>query len=280
VPGPSPRLRVPVAHTRGMHLERPDGVELWWAAEGVGPPVVLLPGRGDASDLFPRRFTDPLVAAGMQVLRIDPRDVGLSSAGGDEYTLATMADDAIAVLDAAAGPDVAAHWVGVSMGGMQLVDVATRHRDRVVTLTFVAGMSPDPDAGFGEAFFAETSADPVEALLAVLGDVTDADREWVRAEVERAEARAPARPDASEAHMAASMRFGWPTLDQLADIHAPTIVVHGTEDRTLPIAHAEALGNGIAGAEILVRNGMGHIPRPADWDVIAREVVCQAVSTQ
>ena len=76
--------------------------------------------------------------------------------------------------------------------------------------------------------------------------------------------------------MAASMRLGWPTLDQLADIRVPSIVVHGTEDRKLPIAHAEALGNGIAGAEILVRQGMGHLPRPADWDVIARELVAMA----
>ena len=259
-----------------MRLERPDGVGLWWEAEGTGPPVVLLPGRGDASDLFPRRFTDPLVAAGLQVVRLDPRDVGLSDDGGDSYTLSTMADDAVAVLDAAAGADVAAHWVGVSMGGMQLVDVATRHRPRVASLTFIGAMSPDPDAGFGEAFFAEPITDPVEALVAVLGDVTDDDRAWVEREIESAAARAPARPNAAEAHMAASMRFGWPTLDQLADIHVPSVVVHGTEDRTLPIAHAEALGNGIAGAEILVRQGMGHLPRPADWDVIARELVAMA----
>lgn len=260
-----------------MRLERPDGVGLWWEAEGTGPPVVLLPGRGDASDLFPRRFTDPLVAVGLQVIRLDPRDTGLSDDGGDTYTLGSMADDAIAVLDAAAGADVAAaHWVGVSMGGMQLVDIATRHRPRVTSLTFIAAMSPDPDAGFGEEFFADPIDDPVETLVALLGSVSDDDRAWVRDEVAHAAARASARPQAAEAHMAASMRLGWPTLDQLADIRVPSIVVHGTEDRKLPIAHAEALGNGIAGAEILVRQGMGHLPRPADWDVIARELVAMA----
>lgn len=256
-----------------MRLARPDGVELWWEAEGAGPPVVLVPGRGDASDLFPRRFTDPLVACGLQVVRIDPRDTGLSDAGGDTYSLADMADDAVAVLDAAAGPGAAAHWVGVSMGGMQLVDIATRHVDRVASLTFIAGMSPDPDAGFGEAFFAELPDDPVEVLVGALGEVTDDDVAWVRSEVAQAATRAPPRPGASDAHMTASMHFGWPTLDRLAEIHVPTIVAHGTEDRTLPIAHAEALGNGIAGAEILIRQGMGHLPRPADWDTLAREVV-------
>ena len=263
-----------------MRLARPDGVELWWEAEGTGPPVVLLPGRGDASDLFPRRFTDPLVACGIRVLRIDPRDTGLSSDGGGQYTLGTMADDAVAVLDAAAGADVAAHWVGVSMGGLQLVDVATRYPSRVRSLTFIAGMSPDPDAGFGEAFFAEPPADPVETLVGLLGEVTDDDVAWVRAEVEAAAARAPSRPDAAAAHMAASMRLGWPTLAQLDDIHVPAIVAHGTEDRTLPIAHAEALANGIRGSEILIRNGMGHLPRPTDWDVLARDVLVMATTCE
>ncbi len=74
-----------------MRLERPDGVGLWWEAEGTGPPVVLLPGRGDASDLFPRPFTDPLVAAGLQVIRIDPRDTGLSDDGGARELVAMAA---------------------------------------------------------------------------------------------------------------------------------------------------------------------------------------------
>ncbi len=280
MPGASTRPGCDMAHTRAMRLERPDGVELWWDAEGAGPPVVLLPGRGDASDLFPAGFTDPLTECGLQVIRFDPRDTGRSDAGGDDYTLATMADDAVAVLGAAVGPDVAAHWVGVSMGGLQLVDVATRHRKRVESLTFIAGMSPDPDAGFGEAFFADPPDDPVEALVGALGDVDDDDREWVRAEIERATARAAPRPSASDAHMAASMRLGWPTLEQLEEIHVPTIVVHGTGDRTLPLAHAEALGNGIHGSEILIRRGMGHLPRPADWDVIAREIVTMAATCE
>ncbi len=266
-----------------MRLQRPDGVELWWEAEGTGPPVVLLPGRGDATDLFPARFADPLVECGLQVIRFDPRDTGLSDDGGDDYTLATMADDAVAVLDAATGTDVTAHWIGVSMGGLQLVDIATRHSDRVASLTFIAGMSPDPAAGFGDMFFADLPEDPVEALVGALGEVDDDDRAWVRAEIEQAAARASPRPSASEAHMAASMRLGWPTLEHLEQIQVPVIVVHGTADATLPIAHAEALGNGIHGAEILIRNGMGHLPRPADWDVIAREVAvmaAQVVSTQ
>ena len=75
------------------------------------------------------------------------------------------------------------------------------------------------------------------------------------------------------------MRLGRPTVDDLATIHAPSLVVHGTDDRTLPLAHAQSLAGGIAGAELLIREGMGHLARPADWTVILREVTAMVSTT-
>jgi pimeloyl-ACP methyl ester carboxylesterase len=55
---------------------------------------------------------------------------------------------------------------------------------------------------------------------------------------------------------------------QLASIETPTLVVHGTEDPILPLAHGEALAREIPGATMLVVDGMGHDPAPGTWDVI------------
>ena len=49
-----------------------DGVELWWEREGEGPAVLLVPGRGDPSDLFPELFTDRLQLHGLSIVRWDP----------------------------------------------------------------------------------------------------------------------------------------------------------------------------------------------------------------
>lgn len=68
-----------------------DGVELWWQGCDDGPVVLLVPGRGDSSDLDPPEFSDAPVAAGFAVLRFDLRDTGLSDDGGDGYPLADMA---------------------------------------------------------------------------------------------------------------------------------------------------------------------------------------------
>ena len=46
-----------------MELTTADGVSIWWEAEGDGPPAVLVPGRGDSTDLFPTEVSDELVAS-------------------------------------------------------------------------------------------------------------------------------------------------------------------------------------------------------------------------
>ena len=162
-----------------------DGVALWWEASGDGEPVLLVPGRGDSTDVYPDRFSTALVEAGCQVIRYDARDTGLSGDGGTTYTLSDMADDAEVVLDAAGVG--AAHLVGISMGGVILVDLASRRPERVASLVFLSALSPDPDAGIGDDFFAAFGADPLEARLQAMGETTDADRAWL-------ECRARPRP--------------------------------------------------------------------------------------
>jgi pimeloyl-ACP methyl ester carboxylesterase len=246
-----------------------DGVELWWYPAGEGRPVLLIPGRGDATDLYPHRFTDALIARGCRVIRYDPRDTGLSGDGGSTYTLADMADDAVAVLDAAGVG--AAHLVGFSMGGVILIDVALRYPERVASAVLLSALSPDPEAGIGEDFFAVFGADPLAARLQAMGETTDADRDWVESELAAAAERAPARPQALERHQEAAFRLGWPDHERLADVPVSTLVIHGGADRVLPLRHARAFA-AIPDTEVVVIRGMGHLPRPAQWDDIGSRV--------
>jgi pimeloyl-ACP methyl ester carboxylesterase len=201
------------------------------------------------------------------VIRYDPRDTGLSGDGGSSYLVTDMADDAAAVL-AAAHVD-AAHLVGVSMGGLLLVDLGSRRPDLVASLVFVSALSPDPAAGIGEDFFAAIGADPLEAMLGAMNDTSPEGRVWVEGELARAARRAPARPEAAQKHQDAAFRLGWPEHKVLDTIRAPSLVMHGDGDRVLPLQHAHSLVAGIVRCELVVIAGMGHLPRPADWDVIA-----------
>lgn len=259
-----------------MFVETPDDVRLWCGTEGVGPAVLLVPGRGDSTDVFPVMFTDRLVASGLTAVRLDPRDTGRSGDGGDTYTLGTMADDVISVAEALRLAQV--HVVGLSMAGLISVDLATRAPERVASITFLSAMSPDPDAGFGPAFFAGSELDEVDAILAAMGATAEDDRSWVVEEITRSRRRADPRPQARERHQNAALRFGWPELSRLSKIFAPTVVVHGSADEVLPLAHAEALANGIEGATLDIIDGMGHLPRRHEWVRIA-DIVIDHVSS-
>ncbi len=256
-----------------MKVATIDGVQLWWERDGSGVAVILVPGRGDSTDLFPDEFASTLQAGGLSIVRFDPRDTGLSDDGGPAYSLATMADD-IAVVLGAAGVR-RAHLVGFSIGGLLLADLATRNPDLVASLTFVSAMSPDPEAGMGQDFFASFEDQPLEGRIRAMGLASETDRTWAGDELDRAQRRAPLRPEAQSRHQDAAFRLGWVTLDYLARIAVPTVVVHGSEDRVLPLRHARRLAADIPGATLAIRDGMGHLPRPTDWAAIAGLVINQ-----
>jgi pimeloyl-ACP methyl ester carboxylesterase len=161
----------------------------------------------------------------------------------------------------------------LSMGGLILIDLAIRAPERLLSATFLAAMSPDPNAGMGPAFFDGIGSDPIDGTLAAMGAPSASDREWLTGEVARAAARAAPRPDAGERHQEAAFRLGWPTLEALGAFDLPTLVVHGSADRTLPNAHAEALARGVPGAQLAIVDDMGHLPTRREWDHIANLVV-------
>ena len=64
-----------------------------------------------------------------QVLTFDNRGAGRSDAPAGPYTIAAMASDAIAVLDAARVES--AHVYGISLWGMVAQELALTYRDRI-----------------------------------------------------------------------------------------------------------------------------------------------------
>jgi pimeloyl-ACP methyl ester carboxylesterase len=48
--------------------------------------------------------------------------------------------------------------------------------------------------------------------------------------------------------------------DRLDEITAPTLVIHGDADPLVPVENGRHLAGGIAGAELIVYEGVGHIP--------------------
>src|SRR5215469_12374002 len=107
-----------------------QGAKIYWDEQGQGAPILLIMGLGYASCMWHRaRFT---LAQQYRTLACDNRGVGLSDVPPGPYSIATMAADAAAVLDAASV--ASAHVLGVSMGGMIAQESALQYPARTRSL--------------------------------------------------------------------------------------------------------------------------------------------------
>ncbi len=138
-PLPAPDLEGRVAH---------DGAEIWFAAFGSGPPVILLHGGTGESDNF--GFQVPaLVADGHRVIVIDSRDQGRSTKGPHPLSYELMESDVIAVMDALSIRKAAV--IGWSDGGIIGLIMAMKDPDRE-TRVFAFGANMDTSGLRGDGF--------------------------------------------------------------------------------------------------------------------------------
>lgn len=245
-----------------MATARSADVELWYESAGEGPPVLLVMGLGMTATGWHR--TVPVLAERFRVLAFDNRGVGRSGRPEGPYSVAQMAGDAIAVLDAAG--EHRAHVYGISLGGMIAQEIALRHADRVAGLA-LAATTPG-----GER--AVPVEEPVLAFFRRRGEMPAEEGVWASvpynygAQTRRSGAgrigediverlRYPIEPAPYVAQLEAAL--GHDAYERLGGIRAPTLVVHGEDDRMVPPENARILAAAIPGAELSLWPGAGHL---------------------
>ncbi len=105
------------------------GVTLAYHVTGEGEPVVLVAGCGQPAMSWDLGIAPALVAGGYQVVTFDNRGVGPSSSPPAPYSVATMVEDTVGLLDHLGLDRV--RMAGHSMGGWIAEVLAARHPDRV-----------------------------------------------------------------------------------------------------------------------------------------------------
>lgn len=270
-----------------MATTRNGDVELYYETFGdAGDPVLLLVnGFGSQCINFKDAWCERFVAEGFRVVRFDNRDVGLSThtKGMPDYTLADMADDGFAVLDAVGA--ARAHVAGWSMGGMIVQTMAITRPERVLSLTSVmsspggdVGALPDPEAMAALTAPAPTTRqeaiDQYVAAQHVIGSPDFIDDERLRADGAAIYDR-NFDPGGRARQMNAIVKSP-SRQDALRSVRVPALVIHGDKDRLVPIEAGRLTAALIPGARFEVIAGMGHDYPPNFWDEIVAHIVKHA----
>lgn len=242
------------------HTTSPDGTRLYWEMHGRGEPVLLITGLGASAYGWHR--TVPWLSQHYRVLVMDNRGTGRSDAPDGAYTVAGMAVDAAAVLDAAG--DRTAHVIGASLGGMIAQRLALAQPERVRSLVLVCtspgGRHAVPPSPAVAAAMAERHADPSTAYRRnawfLYGEATRAHHpERIEEDLEN-RLRLPTTP-AGYAGQVAAIR-GHDSWDELPALAVPTLVMHGEADALVPAANGVLLAERIPGARLVLVPGGGH----------------------
>ncbi|MGA3185585.1 MAG: alpha/beta fold hydrolase [Bryobacteraceae bacterium] len=235
------------------------GARIYWEESGSGEPLLLVMGLGYSHDMWFR--TRPIVSAHYRTILFDNRGVGKSDVPVGAYSIAQMAADARAVLDAAGIEK--AHVFGVSMGGMIAQELAINYPERVNRLVLgctACGGSQGVRAApkVIEILMARARMTPEEGAEAMVPYIYDASTPRERIDEDLA-VRRLCYPQAAGYMGQVQAIMAWTSFDRLAGIQAPTLVIHGETDQLVPSENAGILARNVPGSRLVMLPHASHL---------------------
>ena len=238
-----------------------DGTRIHYEVTGKSgaTPVLMIQGLGASKNAWNLQRIS--MATRFRIISFDNRGAGRSDKPTDPFTLEQMADDALAVLNAA-GVETA-HIVGASMGGVisQIVAVKYPHRVRSLTLVCTTCRNHPWRQELLQAW-AKTAAE--KGMIEVGKEAA----QWVMSP--RSFRRlvpaftwmgplAALRPRHSfVSQIDAILNTREDLVDQLSTISAPTMVIVGNQDILTPRGDSEEIAERIPNAELVIISGAAH----------------------
>ncbi|MDQ3138866.1 MAG: alpha/beta hydrolase [Gemmatimonadota bacterium] len=253
------------------YVQTRDGTDIYVKDWGSGRPVVLLHGWPLAADMWDAQAM-ALAKAGFRAIAYDRRGFGRSGQPWNGYDYDTLTDDLADVMNATgATSDVT--LVGFSMGGGEVARYMSRHQGKgVVAAALVASIVPymlktrdNPDGTPQEVF--DQIGKGIQKDRAKFFRHTFFPQFFGAGLI-----TSPVSDDVLAMATATAFHAGlWPTLaaaeafghtDFRPDLRAfkvPTLIIHGTADKTVPIdPSARAAAKGIAQSRLIEYDGEPH----------------------
>jgi 3-oxoadipate enol-lactonase len=241
-----------------MSFVENQGSKIYWDEKGKGELVLLIMGLGYPSCMWHR--TRPALSQHFRTVAFDNRGVGLSDVPSGPYSIPTMASDAAAVLDAAGVRS--AHVFGVSMGGMIAQEFALQNPARTRSLILGCTSAGGPSA-------VRAASNVIDILLlrgmtleqareAILPHIYDAatPREKIDQDVNLCRPWLPS-PEGYRAQLQAILT--WESYSRIAQIKAPTLVIHGKSDALVPPGNGQLIAARIPDAKLVLLEEASHL---------------------
>lgn len=233
------------------------------AGNVANPPLLIIPGITDSVAKCEWQVMD--LAADFHVITFDNRGAGRSSAPPPGFSMADMAGDAAAVLDAL---DLeSSHVFGFSMGGMIALHLVLAHPHRVRRLvlgcTSAGGrLSVAPEGTVMNALMQPAGSgdkrqDFYDRMWISLSDNCYAEQPQVIERLAELADENPQTPLGYAGQLQAVLTHD--VADQLDQIATPTLVLHGGADRLIPIENGRLLAAAIPGAQFKIYPLAGHL---------------------
>lgn len=229
------------------------------AGDATKPKVILLHGLGGSAENW--QFTVPALAAQFHVIAPDQIGFGKSDKPLLKYRVATYTD----FLDKfmAELKIEKATLIGNSMGGWVAGLMAIKYPNRVEKLVLVgaAGIIP-PNVNTDEIY-----------------QLNNSTRDEIRANLKRIFANPLLQNNESlvdqflTLRVAANDGYTINSLiesikrkedflnDRLGEIKKPTLIIWGKQDGLLPVSDAAVFNKGVAGSQLVIFEGCGHVPQ-------------------
>jgi len=254
----------------GTPTVKANGIEVGYFERGSGRPLLLIMGLGAPGGLWERHLEG--YAGRFRCIVPDNRGAGSSSKPKGDYDTATMAQDAVAVMD---GLGIGEFGVcGISMGGAIAQRIAASWPDRVRGCVLTASWAYCDEymkgvfrmltltrAALGAEDFARMFA------LWLYSGRTYAETPWVIDDHVKGGAEDPDPMPAHAFEAQAAACVGHDMRGGLGGIKSPTLITAGDADIFTPIRCSEYLHGQIKGSRLEVFEGLAHTHH---WEDIAR----------
>jgi 3-oxoadipate enol-lactonase len=226
--------------------------------------ILLLCGIGAKRQGWYRQL--PVLGRRFRCLALDYRDVGASDPSSGSYAIRDLAGDVFALCDELG--IARASLIGISMGGFIALEMTLARPEFVERLVLVVTSAGGPT-------HVSTSPEIMRALMP--GDETVESGEGARrvCSLVAGPGFAERHPEAIDEfveiarhrpmHVDAYLRQleacrAHDVSRRLGEIDVPTLVIHGDADPLVPLQNGFFLAAHIAGARLIVYEGVGHIP--------------------